>query len=68
LLGLFVHDVIITRQEIRGLMEERLYVDAPALGPTRLSDWIERHKDTLGRRYTGEITRRTDRISKYQSN
>lgn len=32
LVGLFVGDVVITREEIRGLMEGRLYVDAPCLG------------------------------------
>jgi NADH dehydrogenase len=68
LLGLFVNDVLVTREEIRSLMDERLYVEAPALGTTRLSEWIEQHKDTLGRRYTSEIARRVDRISKYQSN
>jgi NADH dehydrogenase len=68
LLGLLVKDVIITRQEIRGLLEGRLYVDAPPLGTTKLSTWIEQHKDTLGRHYTSEVARRLDRVSKYQSN
>jgi len=68
LLGLLVHDVIITREEIEGLMEERLYVDTRPLGTTRLSDWIEEHKDTLGRRYTSEMARRTDTTSSYRSN
>jgi NADH dehydrogenase len=35
LLGWFMRDIIVTRQEIRGLMENRLYVDAPPLGATR---------------------------------
>jgi len=68
LLGLLVNDVIITRQEIRGLMQERLYVDAPPLGTTKLTSWIEQHKDTLGRHYTSEVARRTDRVSRYRSN
>ncbi|HXP62592.1 MAG TPA: hypothetical protein VN829_18980, partial [Dongiaceae bacterium] len=68
LLGLFVRDVVITRQEIRGLMEGRLQVDAPALGATRLSDWIARNKDGLGRHYTSELARRIDRSSQYRSN
>lgn len=68
LLGWFVHDVIITREEIRGLMENRLSVDAPALGTTRLSDWIAEHRDTLGRHYTSELARRKDRTSAYRSN
>jgi uncharacterized protein YbjT (DUF2867 family) len=67
-LGLFVRDVIITRQEIRGLMEGRLCVDAPPLGITKLTEWIDRHKDTLGRHYTSEMARRVDRFSAYRSN
>jgi uncharacterized protein YbjT (DUF2867 family) len=68
MVGLFVGDVVITREEIRGLMEGRLYVDASPLGTTRLTDWIDRHRDTLGRRYTSEMTRRVDRASQYRSN
>ena len=68
LFGLLVRDVIITRQEIRGLMEGRLYVDAPPLGTTKLSEWIQSRKDTLGRHYTSEMARRLDRVSSYHSN
>jgi uncharacterized protein YbjT (DUF2867 family) len=68
LVGWALGDVIITREEIRGLMEGRLYVDAPPLGHTRLTDWIERHKDTLGRHYTSEMARRLDRVAEYRSN
>jgi len=67
-LGLLVRDVIITREEIRGLMEGRLCVDAPPLGATKLTEWIERHKDSLGRRYTSEMARRIERNSQYASN
>ena len=67
-LGTLLGDVIITREEIRGLMENRLCVDAPPLGTTRLTDWVERHKATLGRRYTSEMARRLDRASSYRSN
>jgi NADH dehydrogenase len=49
-------------------MEGRLYVEAPPLGATKLTEWVERHKDTLGRHYTSEIARRVDRFSEYQSN
>jgi NADH dehydrogenase len=68
LVGLLVGDVVITREEIRGLMEGRLCVDAPPLGTTKLTDWTDRHKDTLGRRYTSEMARRVDRASEYRSN
>ena len=66
--GLFVRDVVITRQEIRGLMAERLYVDAPSLGTTKLSEWVSQHRDKLGRHYTSELARRLDRFSEYRAN
>ncbi len=63
-----VRDVVITREEIRGLMENRLCVDAPPLGATKVTEWIASHKDTLGRHYTSEMARRVDRVSGYRSN
>ena len=68
LVALFVGDVVITREEIRGLMENRLCVDAPPLGTTKLTEWIDQHKDRLGRHYTSELARRVDRLSAYRSN
>ena len=68
LVGLFVGDVVITREEIRGLMEGRLYVAARPLGVTKLTEWIDRHRDTLGRHYTSEMARRVDRAAGYKSN
>lgn len=67
-MGKFVSDVIITREEIRGLMENRLYVDAPALGQTKLTEWVAKHRETLGRHYTSEMLRRLDRAHEYQAN
>ena len=67
-IGLLVRDVVATREEIRGLMENRLFVIAPPLGTTKLSEWVEKHKDTLGRCYTSELRRRIDRTSGYRSN
>ncbi|HWW01635.1 MAG TPA: NAD-dependent epimerase/dehydratase family protein [Candidatus Acidoferrum sp.] len=67
LVGLLVNDVVITREEIRGLMGNRLYVDAPSLGKTKLTDWVARHRETLGCRYTSELFRRVDRFSAYRS-
>jgi uncharacterized protein YbjT (DUF2867 family) len=68
LLGLIMRDVVITRREIRGLMENRLYIDAPALGTTKLTAWIAEHRESLGRHYTSEMARRVDRFSSYGSN
>lgn len=61
LLGWLMRDVVITREEIRGLMEGRLHVGAPALGTTRLSEWAAQHRETLGRRYANELARRLNR-------
>ena len=66
--GLVMGDVVITRQEIRGLMEDRLHVEAPPLGTTKLTDWIRQHRDTIGRRYTSEMARRVGRARAYRSN
>jgi NADH dehydrogenase len=65
LTGLFVGDVVVTRDEIRGLMGDLLHVDAPPAGPTRLTDWAKAHADTLGRHYASELARRRDRQRAY---
>lgn len=67
-LGWLVRDRIITREEIRGLMADLLYVEAPPAGTTRLTDWMQAHRETLGRHYTSELARRRDRLSAYGSN
>lgn len=57
-IGRLVGDVFITREEIEGLMADLLYVDAPATGTTRLTDWARRHAETLGAAYASELGRR----------
>lgn len=68
ILGKFVGDVMITHEEIKGLMANLLYVDSPPAGATRLTDWMREHADSLGRRYTSELARRKDTTQEYQSN
>jgi uncharacterized protein YbjT (DUF2867 family) len=58
LVGKFVGDVTITREEIAGLMADLLYVDAPPAGKTKLTDWARNHAGSLGRRYASELARR----------
>ena len=65
LLGKLLGDVMVTREEIRGLMAGLLCVDAPPAGQTRLTDWVRRHADSLGRRYASELARRKDRSAAY---
>jgi NADH dehydrogenase len=64
-LGWTVGDVINTRDEVRGLMQEKLYVQSPPLGTTKLSDWVRASRQNIGRRYASELQRRLDRTSAY---
>jgi len=66
LLGAWKGDVVITREEIDGLMAGLLCVDSPPAGETRLTDWAIEHADTLGRRYASELARRRNRIDAYE--
>lgn len=61
-----VGDVIITREEIAGLMRGLLWSDRPSLGTTKLTDWAAAHADTLGRRYASEVGRRVKRTLAYE--
>lgn len=65
LLGLWLHDVIITREEIAGLMANLLTTSSSPSGTTRLTDWAVAHADTLGRHYAGELARRRNRRLAY---
>ena len=65
--GKFLNDVLITRDEIDGLMADLLYVNAPPVGETRLTDWAKEHADNLGWKYSNELTRRLDREIEYSS-
>ncbi|MCH7878695.1 MAG: NAD(P)H-binding protein [candidate division Zixibacteria bacterium] len=65
LLGKFVGDVILTRDEIKGLMTELLYTSSAPAGQTRLSEWIQRNGNLLGRSYASELTRRANRHRSY---
>jgi NADH dehydrogenase len=58
IIGLFVGDVVITKEEIEGLKTNLLYVDAPAAGTTRLTDWLRENRETVGTRYASELARR----------
>ena len=57
-LGWMVGDVINTRDEVRGLMQEKLYVRSSPIGTTKLSDWMRASREDIGRRYASELQRR----------
>jgi NADH dehydrogenase len=57
-LGRVTRDVVLTRDEIDGLMAELVYVDGDATCPTRLTDYLSANKDSVGRKYHSELARR----------
>jgi len=60
-LSLIARDVILTRDEIDGLMAELVYADGEATCPTHLSDYLRTNADRVGRRYQSELARRKTR-------
>ena len=60
-----LHDQLITRDEIAGLMGELLYTSSPPTGTTKLTSWAAKHAPTLGRRYASELARRRNRTTAY---
>ena len=64
-LGWYLRDTFITREEIRGLMAELLFVTTPSSGRTRLTDWMRKNTSTLGLHYASELNRRRDRQRAY---
>jgi len=65
LIGKFTGDVVITREEIEGLMQDLLCTKSPPAGSTRLTDWARAHAATLGQHYASELARRRDRQVAY---
>lgn len=63
--GRMVGDVVLTREEIAGLMAGKLQVDSPPAGETRLTEWARANAHELGRRYASELARRRDRTRPY---
>lgn len=61
-----VGDVVITREEIEGLMRGLLWSDKPSLGRVKLTEWASQHRDSLGRRYASEVARRVKRTVEYE--
>jgi len=57
LLSLFLKDVVLTKDELRGLMENKLTSNHDPNGQTRFSDWLRANKHSLGTEYTSELKR-----------
>jgi uncharacterized protein YbjT (DUF2867 family) len=55
--GRAVHDVVLTKEEVEGLMASLLVSQAEPTGRTRFSEWINRHAHLLGIHYASELSR-----------
>ena len=56
-LGMVFQDVMLTRDEIDGLMAGLLVSSQPPTGKTLLSTWLEQNADRVGKRYASEVKR-----------
>jgi uncharacterized protein YbjT (DUF2867 family) len=52
-----LRDVVLTREELRGLEDELLVSRSPPLGRESVRDWLLAHGATLGRRYVNDRER-----------
>ncbi|MDI6782917.1 MAG: NAD(P)H-binding protein [bacterium] len=57
IVGYLVNDIVLTKDEITGLMANLLVSNGSPTGQTRISDWLARNADTIGIKYASEIRR-----------
>ena len=56
-LSLFVKDVILTPEEVDGLMANLLVSKKPSRAKTAFKDWLEANKNIVGTKYASELQR-----------
>lgn len=56
-LSLFVNDVMLTSEEVDGLMANLLVSKEPPRCKTSLKDWLKENRETVGRNYASELAR-----------
>ena len=64
-MGMALGDVVLTYDEIKGLMAGLLCTDSEPTGLIKLTDWVRENADRLGTRYMSELARRRDRMRSY---
>lgn len=65
IVGAIKGDVLVTREEIKSLKADLLYTDSQSTAKTKLSEWLEINKNTVGKVYANELKRRKDRTIAY---
>jgi uncharacterized protein YbjT (DUF2867 family) len=56
-ISIFLGDVLITPEEVKGLMAGLLVSSDPPTGSSSLAAWLERNRETVGKKYASEIKR-----------
>jgi NADH dehydrogenase len=62
LVGFLVHDVLLNREEMSGLMANLLISNQPPAGTTSLREWLRENAGTAGVTYASEIERHYGRV------
>ncbi len=57
LIGWWMGDVTLTREEVQGLSADLLVSAQPPTGRTRLADWLAANAEQVGKRYASELAR-----------
>ena len=57
LLNIALQDVLLTRDELQGLMADLLVTSSPPLATTSFSSWLDQNSHLLGKKYTSELNR-----------
>lgn len=65
--GKIIGDVIITKDEIKGLMSNLLYTDSNPTGKKKLTEYLMENRETVGLRYRSELKRRMNREASYEN-
>lgn len=55
--SLFVNDVMLTPEEVDGLMADLLISKEPPRCKTSLKDWLKEHREAVGKSYASELAR-----------
>jgi uncharacterized protein YbjT (DUF2867 family) len=57
IIGRLVGDVMVTKDELDGLMAELVTTEGPATGTRGLTEWLARNATVVGKRYASEVSR-----------
>jgi uncharacterized protein YbjT (DUF2867 family) len=57
LLGMALRDVLLTRDELKGLMQNLVTAEGPATGHISFSQWVRHHGAEIGKHYASELRR-----------